>query len=86
MRTIFKRLAALGGLITALGLSVGQVQALPVSNHALRISEVQEQSPLYLEHATQLVDKNQQLAWHTSHSSHASHASHASHYSHYSSR
>lgn len=85
MRIISKCLAALGGLAAVLGFGVGQVHALPVPDNSIRISEIQEQSPLYLEHAIQkMVDQNQQLAWHTSHSSHSSHYSHSSHQSHYS--
>ena len=49
------------------------------------INDINEQSPLYLYHADQIIyDEGQLLTWHYSHSSHQSHVSHQSHYSHYS--
>jgi len=56
------------------------------------ISQIDESTPLILEHAKDFQLKNQnmdRLAWHYSHyshQSHYSHYSHESHYSHYSSR
>lgn len=44
---------------------------------------VQEQTPLYLYHAEELMyDNGELITWHYSHSSHSSHTSHTSHTSH----
>ena len=63
-------------LVSILGLNITTSSA-STSNGIL---EVNENTPLYLEHAANMtIEKNQDLsilAWHYSHSSHASHASH----------
>ncbi len=85
MRVTTKFFMALGGLASVFGFSVGQAHAIPTPEKSASISEIQEHSPLYLEHAIQkMLDGNQQLSWHTSHRSHSSHVSHVSHQSHYS--
>ena len=49
------------------------------------INDINEQSPLYLYHADQIIyDEGELLTWHYSHQSHGSHQSHVSHQSHYS--
>jgi hypothetical protein len=52
------------------------------------ISTIQSSTPLFLQHANDVLnqgDNATQLAWHSSHASHDSHVSHASHASHFSS-
>ena len=51
------------------------------------LNDVNEQTPLFLYHADELIyDNGELLSWHYSHRSHSSHSSHQSHQSHYSSR
>lgn len=52
-----------------------------------QIANIDENTPLILEHATEFDQKNKkvEVAYHYSHRSHYSHYSHRSHYSHYSS-
>lgn len=76
-------------LLPVIGINIGSANA-SLHNTELQIKET---TPLYLEHATTILeqaqDKTNILAWHYSHSSHQSHSSHyshESHHSHYSSR
>jgi hypothetical protein len=77
-------------LLTLSGLSFA-THNTPIDSRAVSISNITQDTPLYLEHSEAIhsnpVDVMQ--SWHYSHSSHYSHESHyshQSHYSHYSSR
>ncbi len=77
-------------LITKAGLFVASAVALlgvslPAQADQTGISEVTENSPLYLDHApAQTANGDVVVGYHYSHQSHQSHESHYSHRSHYS--
>ena len=84
MNKLRKALYMLGTVMLS---TVGMGQspgALSVQNVSPTV--IEENTPLYLEHATvinqQSAQQKVQLSWHESHHSHYSHESHDSHYSH----
>ena len=83
-------LGAFYWLLTISGLSFA-THNTPINSHAVSISKVTQNTPLYLEHSGVIHSNplDAMQSWHyshASHSSHESHYSHQSHYSHYSSR
>ena len=81
-------------LVALLGINLNSANAAIPSIHTnvhdphiTIANEITEQTPLFLYHANQITEvDNDLLTWHYSHQSHNSHYSHSSHYSHYSSR
>ena len=78
------------GLLTLSGISFAY-QITPPDFKAIKIRNITEKTPLYLEHSGTFNSNPADImqSWHYSHSSHYSHYSHyshQSHYSHYSSR
>lgn len=87
MKSLLKRIAlGLVTIVSVFGINIGTSNASFISDG----SNIKENTPLYLEHASSIVSQSQGsntlVAWHTSHYSHGSHGSHESHASHYSSR
>ena len=87
MKSLLKRIAlGLVTIVSVFGINIGTANASFISDG----SNIKENTPLYLEHASNIISKSQGsdnlVAWHSSHYSHGSHASHESHASHYSSR
>lgn len=78
-----KKLLVKAGLFvtSAVAMLVG---ASPAQADRLGITEVSENSPLYLDHATAASVDGDMISYHYSHQSHQSHGSHQSHRSHYS--
>lgn len=81
---------ALYGLLAISGLSFAH-HAIPTESKVAKISNVNQNTPLYLEHSSAISSNpadiiQSQHYSHSSHYSHYSHESHQSHYSHYSSR
>jgi hypothetical protein len=95
MKDLFAKISALCVMLAALlGINLNNANAVipPIhtnihDSQAIIVNEITEQTPLFLYHANQLSDsENNLLTGHYSHYSHESHYSHGSHYSHYSSR
>ena len=95
MKGLFVKIGTtFGALVAVLGISIHNAGATIPSTHAnipdpqtITTGEITESTPLFLYHANQLVETdNDLLTWHYSHESHSSHYSHESHRSHYSSR
>jgi hypothetical protein len=72
--------------LTFLGISQAAISQNQ-NNKLEQIAQIDEDTPLILEHAKDYKEQNEkiELAYHYSHRSHYSHSSHRSHYSHYSS-
>lgn len=81
MSKFIGKLTVVGGLLTALT-GLGATNSIANVTDTTAVSNVTVSSPLYLEHAKNLLDAKSG----TMVADHYSHESHQSHYSHYSSR
>lgn len=84
MKNLFSKvMAVVAGATTFFGISVNNVMAMasPPTSQPVSITEITNNSPLYLEHGKSIAGS--MLAYdddgHYSHSSHSSHRSHSSH-------
>lgn len=85
MKKNFKSIIAIVALLGTFLIPGQRAEAKAAAMQKDLIDGTKETTPLVLQHAKDLQNKNfLELAWHYSHSSHVSHASHASHSSHYS--
>ncbi len=90
MRKIFnKTVLVLVGFLSVIGISVSTSNVLAFTEQVsfAKYDSINETTPLYLFHGTDLVSsEGAGMQAHYSHRSHQSHSSHSSHTSHYSSR